>query len=97
HRGQLRALRHEKGRGMARVDFYRLTRDPVERVLPAVASRILADEARFLVVAESAMQRQTIDEALWSLQPASFLAHGAAGTPDEALEPILIAGTLISP
>ncbi len=26
---------------MARVDFYRLTRDPVERVLPAIATRIL--------------------------------------------------------
>ncbi|WP_079638362.1 DNA polymerase III subunit chi [Sphingopyxis flava] len=82
---------------MARVDFYRLTRDPAERVLPAVAARILAEEARLLVVAESAMQRQAIDEALWSLQPASFLPHGAAGTPDEAIEPILIAGTLLSP
>ncbi|MGV1682575.1 DNA polymerase III subunit chi [Sphingopyxis sp. NJF-3] len=82
---------------MARVDFYRLTRDPVERVLPAVATRILAGGDRLLVVAESAMQRQAIDEALWTLQPASFLPHGAAGTPDEAIEPILIAGSLAPP
>src|SRR3546814_18360316 len=40
------------------------------------------------------MQRQTIDEALWTLQPASFLPHGHAGSPDEAIEPILISGTL---
>src|SRR3546814_7230439 len=59
-----------------RVDFYRLTRDPVERVLPALATRILANGDRLLVVAASAMQRQTIDEALWTLQPASFLPHG---------------------
>ena len=79
---------------MQRVDFYRLTRDPVERVLPAIATRILANGDRLLVVAAPAMQRQAIDEALWTLQPASFLPHGAAGSPDEAIEPILIAGTL---
>src|SRR3546814_3822955 len=77
-----------------RVDFYRLTRDPVERVLPALATRILANGDRLLVVAASAMQRQTIDEALWTLQPASFLPHGHAGSPDEAIEPILLSGTL---
>ena len=79
---------------MPRVDFYRLTRDPVERVLPAIATRILGNGDRLLVVAASAMQRQAIDEALWTLQPASFLPHGAAGSPDEAIEPILLAGTL---
>lgn len=79
---------------MARVDFYRLTRDPVERVLPALATRILANGDRLLVVAAPAMQRQAIDEALWTLQPASFLPHGAAGSPDEEIEPILISGTL---
>lgn len=79
---------------MARVDFYRLTRDPVERVLPAIAKRILGDGDRLLVVAASAMQRQAIDEALWTLQPASFLPHGMAGSADEAIEPILLSGTL---
>lgn len=79
---------------MARVDFYQLTRDPVERVLPALATRILGNGDRLLVVAASAMQRQQIDEALWTLQPASFLPHGNAGSPDEAIEPILLSGTL---
>ena len=79
---------------MPRVDFYRLTRDPVERVLPALATRILANGDRLLVVAASAMQRQAIDEALWTLNRASFLPHGHAGSPDEEIEPILIAGTL---
>ena len=79
---------------MARVDFYRLTRDPAERVLPALAKKILGDGDRLLVVAGPAMQRQAIDEALWTLQPASFLPHGHAGLPDEAIEPILLAGTL---
>lgn len=79
---------------MPRVDFYRLTRDPVERVLPVIAARILGAGDRLLIVAAPAMQRQAIDEALWMLTPASFLPHGAAGSPDEDIEPILIAGTL---
>jgi DNA polymerase-3 subunit chi len=79
---------------MARVDFYQLTRDPVERVLPAIAARVLANGDRLLVVAGPAMQRQAIDAALWTHQPASFLPHGMAGSPDEAIEPILIAGAL---
>ena len=78
---------------MPRVDFYRLTRDPVERVLPAIAARVLANGDRLLVVAVPAMQRQSIDHALWTLQPASFLPHGHAGSPDAAIEPILISGT----
>ncbi|HMQ20450.1 MAG TPA: DNA polymerase III subunit chi, partial [Sphingopyxis sp.] len=69
---------------MPRVDFYRLTRDPVERVLPAIASRILDNGDRLLIVAGPAMQRQAIDAALWTLTPASFLPHGAAGSADEA-------------
>jgi len=79
---------------VARVDFYRLTRDPVERVLPAIATRILGNGDRLLVVAAPAMQRQSIDEALWTLQPAGFLPHGNAGSPDEEIEPILLAGTI---
>ncbi|HEX2814121.1 MAG TPA: DNA polymerase III subunit chi [Sphingopyxis sp.] len=79
---------------MPRVDFYRLTRDPVERVLPAIATRILGNGDRLLVVAASAMQRQAIDGALWTLQPAGFLPHGPAGSPDEAIEPILLAGAI---
>ena len=79
---------------MARVDFYQLTRDPAERVLPALATRILGNGDRLLVVAASAVQRQAIDAALWTLQPASFLPHGHAGSPDEQIEPILISGTL---
>src|SRR3546814_10402257 len=64
---------NETGQGtMPRVDFYRLTRDPIERVLPALATRILANGDRLLVVAASAMRRQAIDEALWTLHRASL-------------------------
>lgn len=77
---------------MARVDFYRLSRDPAARVLPLLAQKLLGGEQRLLVVARSAMQRQEIDAALWSQISTSFLPHGAVGCADEALEPILISG-----
>src|SRR3546814_16435553 len=82
---------------MARVDFYGLSRDPAERVLPAIANRVLGGGERLLIVAGPAMQRQAIDAALWTLQPARFLPHAMAETPDAALEPILIAGALSLP
>ena len=65
-------------------------------MLPALATRILANGDRLLVVAAPAMQRQAIDEALWTLNPASFLPHGHAGSPDEEIEPILISGALVA-
>ena len=65
--------------------------------MPALAARVLEAGDRLLVVAASAMQRQAIDEGLWTHQPAGFLPHGMAETPDAAIEPILIAGTLDLP
>lgn len=81
---------------MARVDFYRLTRDPVERVLPAIAGKLLESEARLLVVSEDAGQRRRIDDALWSVLPASFLPHGPMDAEYAALDPILIAPDMVA-
>jgi DNA polymerase III subunit chi len=72
------------------VDFYQLSRDPVEQVLPAIARRILESGARLLVVdrREGALDR--LSRALWEGEPASFLAHGSAGDEREASQPILL-------
>jgi DNA polymerase-3 subunit chi len=80
---------------MARVDFYRLTRDPVSRVLPAIAERVLASGARMLVVAGDAVLRSAISEGLWAGE-ASFLANGPADGEQPGDDPILIASTLIA-
>jgi DNA polymerase-3 subunit chi len=76
---------------VARVDFYHLTRDPVDRVLPAIAARILSDGDRLLIVAGEGSLRAQIDEQLWVHRPASFLPHGMADAEDAADEVILIA------
>lgn len=82
---------------MSRVDFYRLTRDPVERVIPAIAGKILDGNVQLLVVAAQDAQRRAIDEALWTVQPASFLPHGPADGPDAQFDPILIAASFGTP
>ena len=74
-----------------RVDFYHLTRSPIERVLPQIAGKVLAGGGRLLVVAGDAVLRGKLDQALWMHAPDSFIAHGQAGSEDDARQPVLIA------
>ena len=76
-----------------RVDFYQLTRDPVEAVLPLIARNTLAQGQRLLVVAEPD-QFDRLSDALWTRLPESFLAHGRAGDPHEARQPILLSSAV---
>ncbi|WP_225207714.1 DNA polymerase III subunit chi [Novosphingobium huizhouense] len=73
-----------------RVDFYQLTRDPAEFVLPLIARAAMGAGARLLVVSSDEAQLARIDEALWTRLPESFLAHGFAGGRDDARQPILL-------
>ncbi len=73
-----------------RVDFYHLTRDPAEAVVPLLADKLLAVGERVLVVADDAGALARISDALWQYQRAPFLAHGVAGGPHDARQPILL-------
>lgn len=75
------------------VDFYQLTRDPAEKVVPALAQRILSDGGRLLVLSEDERQLDSISTALWAWRPESFLAHAKAGEGDDSIQPILFALT----
>jgi DNA polymerase III subunit chi len=83
----------------ARVDFYHLTRDPAPTVLARLAERVLAGEARLLVVADGREDREAIDAALWTVVPESFLPHAmtASAIGDEQNEPILIGASIGGP
>lgn len=72
------------------VDFYHLTRQPLDHVLPRIAERVVASGGRLLVVAEDAGERTRLDRLLWSWQPESFLPHGLSGTEGDADQPVLI-------
>ena len=73
------------------VDFYQLSRDPVDQVLPAIAARVLDLGERLLVVAQDGAQLDRISAGLWAGPPESFLAHGRTGGDKESLQPILLA------
>ena len=77
-----------------RVDFYQLSRDPAEALIPRLAEQTLAAGKRLLVVAGDAEQGPRISQCLWAHKPESFLAHGAAGEGHEARQPILLADAL---
>ncbi len=72
------------------VDFYQLTRDPAEKVLPAIAKRILDNKGRLLIISDDAGQLDAISAALWTARVDSFLAHAKSGEGDDALQPILL-------
>ena len=80
-----------------RVDFYQLTRDPVEKVVPALARKTLQAGQRMLIVGADQEQRRIIAEELWKEGPAHFLANGEAAEPHAARQPILLSGTCGSP
>lgn len=72
------------------VDFYQLERDPVDRVLPAIAQRLVDQGERLLVIdgRDGALER--LSRALWSWKPDSFLAHGLADNENAGMQPILL-------
>lgn len=74
------------------VDFYQLTRDPAEQVIPAIAQKILDDGGRFLVVSGDNSQLEKLSTALWNAKPESFIAHQMVGEGDDCLQPVLLAG-----
>ena len=73
------------------VDFYHLTRDPAEKLLPILAQKTLDSGNNLLVVSGDFEQIEPISAGLWTAKPESFLAHGLAGGEDDARQPILIA------
>ncbi|HEX8056805.1 MAG TPA: DNA polymerase III subunit chi [Novosphingobium sp.] len=77
-----------------RVDFYQLSRDPVEVALPQIAAKVLQTGQRLLVVSEDQDQLGRISNGLWGRMADSFLAHGFPGE-HEARQPILLAGEMV--
>lgn len=77
-----------------KVDFWQLSRDPVEKVVALIAQRVMDSGERLLVVSGEPQQREAISRALWAAGPESFLANGEADAPGAERQPILLSGTL---
>jgi DNA polymerase-3 subunit chi len=79
-----------------RIDFYHLTARPLEKVLPSICEKLVANGERLLVVAGE-RQVEGLDAELWSYAPESFLPHAPAGGPRDEAQPILIATSAAPP
>lgn len=77
------------------VDFYQLSRDPVERAVAQIAGRVLEQGERLLVVAGESERRAAVGEALWSAGPERFLANGEAGGAHDARQPVLLSERVV--
>lgn len=64
-------------------------RQPALSVAARLAARALEGGHRLLIVG-SAERLETLDKALWTDDPASFLAHGRAGSEWDCEQPILL-------
>lgn len=79
------------------VDFYQLTRDPAEKVLPFIAQRVLDERGRLLIISGDSAQLDAISSSLWTAKADSFLAHAKTGEGDDAVQPILLSDTAEAP
>lgn len=75
-----------------KIDFWQLSRDPVDKVVALIAARVLGEGQRVLVVSGDAAQREVISSALWQEKAEAFLANGEAGEPHAARQPVLLSG-----
>lgn len=73
-----------------KLDFWQVSRDPVEKVVALIARRVQGEGERLLVVAADPAQRAAIARELWQAGPESFLANGEADAAGAERQPILL-------
>ncbi|HXP72802.1 MAG TPA: DNA polymerase III subunit chi [Stellaceae bacterium] len=75
---------------MAEVGLYHLGATALERALPRLLERALADGQRVVVLAGSQERVAHLDSLLWTYNEASFLPHGSARDGNAARHPICL-------
>ena len=78
-----------------KVDFYQLGGAAPDTILASIATRLLAEDQRLLVISADEAQLARLDRQLWSDGP-TFLPHGVTGT-DDARQPVLLSTTPDAP
>ena len=75
---------------MAEIGFYHLVATALERALPRLLERALADGHRVVVLAGSEERVAHLDGLLWTYNEASFLPHGNARDGNAVRHPICL-------
>ena len=71
---------------MTEILFYHLTRQPLEKALPALLEKCLERKWNVVVQASTPERVSALDDALWTYSDESFLPHGSGA--DGADEPV---------
>ncbi|CUH80926.1 DNA polymerase III subunit chi [Tritonibacter multivorans] len=75
---------------MGAVYFYHLTQKPLQATLPVLLEKARAAGWRIAVRGPDEGRLGWLDDVLWMGAGESFLAHGLAGGPHDALQPVLL-------
>jgi DNA polymerase-3 subunit chi len=73
---------------MTEIGFYHLRTTPLDRALPRILERALAEGHRVVVLAGSTERVLHLDALLWSYDDASFLPHGSAREGQAERQPV---------
>ena len=76
------------------IQFYHLTRDPLEVALPKILEKAYGQKMRVLIKTESAESAEALSTQLWTYRQESFLPHGTAAEGQAELQPILLSPEL---
>ncbi len=79
-----------------KVDFYQLGGAAVDGVLASLATRLLKEDQRLLVVSSDEAALARLDRQLWG-EGTGFLPHGVGGGSDDARQPVLLSTTPDAP
>lgn len=82
---------------MSDINFYHLTVSPLERALPKLLERTLANGKRAVVLAASDERVAALNSELWTYDEKAWLPHGSAkdGCPDQ--QPIWLTPDIENP
>lgn len=70
------------------VGFYHLTQTPLERALPKLLERVLAQDGRAVVIAGSEDRVEALNAALWTYDDRAWLPHGSAADGHAEHQPV---------
>ncbi len=79
------------------VSFYHLTRLSLEKSLPKLLEKVLAQGLRAVVVTETEGQTQVLNDVFWTYHPTSFLPHGTDKEGRASDQPIWITPKIENP
>jgi DNA polymerase-3 subunit chi len=72
------------------ISFYHLEQRPLEQVLPILLEKTLERGWKAIIEVSDEKKAKIIDDAIWSFNQDSFIAHAIAGNDNDAEQPILI-------